>query len=86
MFFEIKIFQDGVNNGAFSRVAGVFNQWVVYVPAAEMTWKLPISLIHTASVFQVLVTVVLVSKHLATAITLITSAIWNQKKHILNVS
>ncbi len=45
------------------------------IPTAEMTWKLPVSLVHTLGVFEMLVSVILVSKHFATPLTLVTLAI-----------
>lgn len=39
---------------------------------AERTWKLPIPLVHTGSVLEVLISVVFVGEHLATAFTSVT--------------
>lgn len=49
-------------------------------PVAEVAGELPVALIHTARVFQVFVSVVLISEHFTTAITLETlSRIWNEE-------
>lgn len=49
-------------------------------PVAEVAGELSVALIHAARVFQVFFSVVLVSKHFTTAITLKTlSRIWNDE-------
>lgn len=53
-------------------------------PVAEVAGELPVALIHAARVFQVFVSVVHVSKHFTTAITLETlSRVCNEEKQEL---
>ena len=47
-------------------------------PCAEMTRKLPVSLIHAACVLEMFVSVVPVREHFATPFTLVTFTIWSE--------
>lgn len=55
-------------------------------PVTEVAGKFPVTLIHAARVFQMFVSIVLISEHFSTTITLETlSRIWNKEKRDMSI-